>query len=385
MIKLSKRISAVTPSGTIMLDQLAKQLITTGKPVINLTAGELSNNPDAQVITVAQQALQQDCHHYSAVAGMPLLREAIANYLLETQQLAYQPNQILITNGVKQAIYTCLQGLLNEGDEVIILLPAWVSYIEQIKLAGGKPVFVHTTATFHLDSSAIARAITPKTKGVIINSPNNPTGAVYSKFELQELVPIIQQHQLWVLSDEVYEQLYFTKEHKPCSIATLLPDQTIIVNGISKCSAMTGWRLGFIAAPVFLINALTALQSHLCGNVANIVQIAAKTAITLIPKTSARYRASLNKQRTAIKQWVKQETRITLQLPQGAFYAFINITSVTTDSVVFCERLLAKYQVALVPGKFFGQDGFVRLSFTKAVPMLQTALERLTQCLDDYK
>lgn len=383
MIKLSRRLMALQPSATIKLDYQAKTLIAEGKDIINLTAGELDFAPLLEVIDAAQQAIAVN-HHYSPVAGLPELRDAVVKYLAQRHQLHYTTNQIVITNGVKQALYSCLQALVQDNDEVIVLVPAWVSYTEQIQLAGGKAVSVETTSDFQIDFTRLTQAVTPKTVGLIINYPNNPTGAIYPEVDLQKIAALAKQYNLWVISDEVYEQLVYTEQATYRSFAHFLPEQTIIVNGVSKSGALTGWRLGFVAAPVELATALAGLQSHLCGNVANVVQYTAVKAFQLAEQASTQFRSSLMVRRQLVLDWVQSQSKLALVPPQGAFYCFINITQVTEDAVEFCERLLNRFGVALVPGNCFGRSGYVRLSFAQDNVLLQQALVRIQQCLESY-
>lgn len=383
MIKLSHRLATLEPSGTIRLDSQAKALLAQGKDIINLTAGELDFSPLPAVLQAAHDAIAIN-HHYSPVAGLPELRTAVVEYLARRHQLEYQSNQIVITNGVKQALYSCLQTLVQENDEVIVLLPAWVSYTEQIKLAGGKAVPVDTTADFQIDSTRLAQAVTSRTVGIIINYPNNPTGAMYSEADLKKVAALAKQHNLWVISDEVYEQLVYTTDNTYTSFAHFLPEQTIIVNGVSKSGALTGWRLGFVAGPTAVTKALTDLQSHLCGNVANVVQYTGVVALQLADQASQEFRASLAIRRQLVIDWVATQARLSLIPPHGAFYCFINISQVTADATEFCERLLQQFGVALVPGDCFGRSGYVRLSFAQDNTLLQQALKRFSKCLESY-
>ncbi len=382
MIKLADRLKQVQSSSTIRLDAQAKALLAAGKDVINLTAGELDLPPHPEVLAAAAAAVSLN-HCYSPVAGLPQLRQAITQYLVNRHHLRYSTDQILVTNGVKQALYSCFQALVQPQAEVIVLLPAWVSYSEQIKLAGGKPVIVQTTADFQIDVTAIAKAITSKTIGLIMNYPNNPTGAIYPNSTLKQVAELAQRHQLWVISDEVYEQLVYSNEPYT-SFAHFLPDSTMIVNGVSKSGALTGWRLGFVAGPQPLIKKLVDLQSHLSGNVANVVQYTGIAALQVAEITGQQFRQHLQKRRQLVLDWITGEKRLRATPPAGAFYYFIDIRKVTADADEFCERLLNQFGVALVSGTCFGFNGYVRLSFAQNIHLLCQALERFSRCLDSY-
>lgn len=384
MIKLSPRISSITPSQTIRIDTQAKALIAAGKPVINLSVGELDfETPDA-VLTAAHAAVDSKYNHYTPTQGLPSTRQAVQTYLQKKHGLSYDIEDIIITNGAKQAIFNSVQALVGKDDEVLIPAPYWVSYTEQIRFAGGVPVAVDTTDTFQLNMTALKNALTPKTKGIIINYPNNPTGAVYPEADLQTLAEFCIQHDLWIISDEIYECLVYADATPFVSFAKFAPDRTVIVNGVSKSGAMTGWRLGYAAGPRNIINAINAFQSHVTGNVANIVQLTAEEALAVSNSSKDTFLTELEKRRQLVINWSLQQTEIQLVPPDGAFYAFFDITAITNDSEEFCDRLLNTHYVALIPGKFFGKEGYVRLSFANSLHNVETALQRMTECIVSY-
>lgn len=374
-MRLADRVQAITPSPTIVLDTQAKAWLAQGKPVINLTAGEL----DFAVPEIVQQAVQraaaEPTNRYSAVAGLATTRQAIVQYLWQQHQLQYQPEQIVVTTGAKQALFYCFQTLVNPGDEVLVLHPAWVSYSEQIKLAGGVPVVVETAVDFQPDRQQLEPAITDRTVGLVLNYPNNPTGAVYPPATVQALAAFAKQHQLWVISDEIYEQLVYDDTVFQ-SFGRVYPE-AIIVNGISKAAAVTGWRLGYVAGPHAIIEAITTLQSHGSGNVSNVMQAAFAPGLLLPVDIRQQWLQTLHERRALIMAWVKQHPAVQLVPPAGAFYCFVDLRQLTHDSVAFCQELLAQAYVALVPGKYFGREGFVRLSFANRTALIQEALERL--------
>lgn len=382
MIKLSARANVVTPSQTIQLDSRAKALQATGVPIINLTAGELDFETPNVVIEYARNSLTQQHNHYSPPQGIPEVREEISAYLTQRYQLSYTPEQIIVSNGAKQALFIGIQALVSPGDEVLIIEPGWVSYREQIQLCGGVPVPVAATTDFQLDLQAIQAVISSRTVGIIINYPNNPTGAVYTAQQLESLVSIVQNHDIWVISDEMYaELLYDTTSF--VSFGNLAPEHTIVINGVSKVGAMTGWRVGWACGPRAVIQAMTALQSHVSGNVNNLAQLAAAEALRQIDTYLPQWLETLHRRRSSITTWV-QSTQLGLHIPAGAFYCFIDISSCTQDSVEFCERLLENYHVALVPGIYFGREAHVRLSFAKSSESLEQACTALQKCIASY-
>lgn len=382
MIKLSERAKAVTPSQTIQLDSRAKALQATGVPIINLTAGELDFETPDTVIEYARTTLTQQHNHYSPPQGIPEVREAISQYLTRRYQLSYTLEQVIVSNGAKQALFIATQALVSPGDEVLIIQPGWVSYREQIQLCGGVPVPVETTTDFQLDSEAIQAAITLRTVGIIINYPNNPTGAVYSAEQLKSLAAIVQNHNIWVISDEMYAELLYDNTQF-ISFGSLAPEHTIVINGVSKVGAMTGWRVGWACGPVAVIKAMIALQSHVSGNVNNLAQLAAAEALRQIDTYLPHWLETLQQRRNIITEWI-HSTQLGLHMPAGAFYCFIDISSCTEDSVEFCERLLENYHVALVPGIYFGREAYVRLSFAKSNESLEQACVGLQKCIASY-
>ena len=270
-----------TISQTIALDTQAKALLAAGQDVINLSVGELDFSALPAVQQPVSQAALADSNHYSPVAGLLAARQAVCTYEQRQHGVTYTPDQILITNGAKQALATIFLTLVEPGDEVIILQPAWVSYAEQIKLAGGVPVSVETTDQFQPDLVAIQSATTHRTVGIILNHPNNPTGAVYSRMVLQQIADLAKQQHWWVVSDEIYEHIVYDGM-KFVSFPSLYSN-TIVVNGLSKAAAVTGWRVGYAAGPKDVITAMTAIQSHLTGNVCTPAQRAALAALSLPP------------------------------------------------------------------------------------------------------
>lgn len=355
-----------TISQTIALDTQAKALLAAGHAVANLSVGELDFSAPVALQQAVALAAQGATNRYSPVAGLPAAKQAIVDYERQQHKVTYTLDQILISNGAKQALAVAFQALVGMGDEVIILQPAWVSYIEQIKLAGGVPVSVETTEQFLPDLTAIAQAITPRTKGLVINYPNNPTGAVYDQALLQRLAELAAQHGWWVISDEIYEHIIYDGATFS-SFATVYPN-TVVVNGISKAAAVTGWRVGYAAGPTDIITAMTAWQSHLTGNVSNVMQAAVEPGLRL--GFPAAWLDELQQRRQLVVH------ALGVPAPAGAFYVFVDIRRFGLDSVTFCQRLLHEQYLAVVPGIYFGREGFVRVSFATSTEKLQVALER---------
>lgn len=384
MINISQRVGSISPSQTIQIDTQAKALLAAGKSVINLSVGELDFETPDNVLTAAHQAVNAKLNHYTPTQGLPETRQAICSYLLDQHQLNYEIDNIIVTNGGKQAIFVAIQVLVNPGDEVLVPIPAWVSYSEQIRFAGGMPVNVKTTDLFELDFEALEKACTSHTKGIIINYPNNPTGAVYTEQDLQTLADFCAEHDLWVISDEIYECLVYPGSVSFRSFAQYATDRTVVINGVSKSGAMTGWRCGYAAGPAHIIKAMNALQSHLTGNVANVVQLTAQEALQTSRQNAQYFLTQLEPRRQLVMHWVGTQPNLRLVPPAGAFYCFIDIRLIANDSEEFCERLLHDHYVALVPGKFFSQEGFVRLSFANSFNRVETALQRLADYIATY-
>lgn len=383
MIKIARRVEELEASQTIQLDTQAKALVAAGQPVINLTAGELDMETPEVVLLAAEQAIRNKHNHYTAPEGMLSVRQAAQHYLSIHSDLEYTPDEIIITNGAKQALYSAIQTLVNPDDEVLIPMPGWVSYIQQVRLAGGIPVAVETDDQFRLTQQALDMAVTEATAGIIINSPNNPTGVVLSPEQLHMIAAFSQKHHLWVISDEIYDRLLY--DDVSChSIAKFYKEYTVVVNGVSKSGAMTGWRVGCAAGPVEVIAAMKKLQSHLAGNVCAIAQLAGEAAFGLDDTVLQPTLQELVRRRQLVIDWVAQHAQLDLIVPQGAFYCFINVSQVTGDSEKFCAELLAQQHVALVPGKYFGRDGFVRLSFANSFDVLSEALERIDLFMNTY-
>jgi len=368
MATLSRRITQVSPSLTLSINAKAKALKAQGLDVISLSAGEPDFDTPEFIKESAIDALRKGVTKYTPAEGTLELRKAIASKLKRDQGLNYLPDQIVVSSGAKHSIFNLFQVLLNEGDEVLIPSPYWLSYPEMVTLSGGKNVFLETTegSEFKMSASDLERAVTPRTKILVLNSPQNPTGAVYRKKELEALIPVLLKHpQVWILSDEIYEKLIYDGETH-VSIAQLHPEiarRTLLVNGASKAYAMTGWRLGYSACPREIAEAVSTYQSHTTSNPTSFAQSGGVTALEKGEAEVAKMREVFEKRRNLFVSELNKIPKLKAFNPQGAFYVFVNIEAAGLDSMKFTERLLDEARVAVVPGKVFGSGRHVRLSF----------------------
>lgn len=368
-------------SPTLSLNNQIKQMSSSGKQVFNLTAGE----PDYPVSPAIKENVLKNINEnkYAPSAGLPSLRSAIA----ENSARWYGADWIgvkntIVTAGVKPALYTILLSLLNKGDEVIILTPAWVSYSHMIELCGGKCVYVPLNDQNDIDATSLNKAITPRTKAIIINSPHNPTGAIFSKNALDEVALLTNKHRIYVIADDIYNRITYG----PCPKITgsnFDKNYLIITNGFSKSHALMGWRIGYIIAHEELISKLIAITSHILGNASLPSQYAALSALTE-PDVPA-FMADLSEKRSLVTNALDAMPQLSYNTPGGAFYFFINIRKITPDSNSWCEQLLAETGVALVPGDAFLAPGFVRLSYAVSREVLEQALKKLNEFVRKQK
>ncbi|QNG61471.1 pyridoxal phosphate-dependent aminotransferase [Metabacillus idriensis] len=385
-MKLADRVSALTPSSTLAITAKAKELKAAGHDVIGLGAGEPDFNTPQFIIDAAIQAMNEGQTKYTPSGGLAELKKEIIGKFQNDQGLTYKPNEIIVCTGAKHALYTLFQVLLNEGDEVIIPAPYWVSYPEQVKLADGVPVYVEALeeSQFKMTPEQLRAAITEKTKAVVINSPSNPTGMLYSKEELEELGRICLDHNVLIVSDEIYEKLIYD-DNKHVSIAEIseeLKQQTIIINGVSKSHSMTGWRIGYAAGNEQIIGAMTNLASHSTSNPTSIAQYASIAAYAGSQEPVEEMRKAFEERLNIIYDKLVSIPGITCLKPQGAFYLFPNAkqaAEITGFASVddFVEALLEKEKVALVPGSGFGAPDNVRLSYATSLQTIEEALVRI--------
>ncbi len=377
---LTQRIQAVGPSSTLRITALAKQMKAQGKNVVNLAAGEPDFDTPPHIKEAAIQAIREGFTKYTPTTGIPELKAAIATTLARDLKLSYRPEQIAVTCGAKQALYNIFQVLVQTGDEVLIPSPYWVSYPEMIRLAGATPVEVRTEPSqgFRLDAKAVERACTSRTRCLILNSPSNPTGAVLDETRLKEIGKVVSDRGLWVVSDEIYSRLVYGVSHR--SIAAVSPDltqRTILVDGVSKAYAMTGWRIGYIAGPAEVVEATGRLQDHSTSNPASISQRAALAALTGDQAPVQQMAVEFEKRRDFLVAQLAKIPKISAVKPEGAFYCFVDISATGMKSTPFVENLLQESHVATIPGEGFGWDTHIRLSFATGMEDIQEGLDRL--------
>ncbi len=389
MERLAKRIGTIAPSLTLSVSAKAKAMKAAGENVINFGAGEPDFNTPEYIIAAAEEALSRGFTKYTPSSGLPALRSAICEKFMRDNQLEYEPSQVIVSNGAKHSIFNACFALLNEGDEVIIPAPYWLTYPEVVKVCGGVPVFVRASKKtgFKITPEQLRAAITPKTKLFIFNSPNNPTGAVYSEEETKALAAVCREAGIFVLSDEIYEKLVYG-DAKPYSMAACpgMKDLTITVNGVSKTYAMTGWRIGYLAAPRDIAKAIDSFQSHATSNANSIAQYAAIRALDSPEASVEEMVARFARRRQAMIARIAEMEGVYCVIPDGAFYAMLVVGGLygksfgdyrITDSVSFSECLLETAKVALVPGKAFGADDCVRISYSLSMKDMLDGLERI--------
>lgn len=390
-IKLAQRVKALTPSSTLAITAKAKELKDAGQDVIGLGAGEPDFNTPQHIIDAAIKSMNEGHTKYTATAGLPALKKEISEKFKKDQGLDYEASEIIVANGAKHALYTLFQVILDEGDEVIIPIPYWVSYPEQVKLAGGVPVYVEGSEEndFKITPEQLASAITERTKAVIINSPSNPTGVLYTEEELKALGQICLDKEVLIVSDEIYEKLIYGNS-KHVSIAGLSPelkDHTIIINGVSKSHSMTGWRIGYAAGNKEIIKAMTNLASHSTSNPTTPAQYGAIAAYAGPQDAVEEMRQAFEERLNIIYDKLVAVPGFQCVKPQGAFYLFPNAKKAaeltgfeTVDA--FAEALLEEAKVAVIPGSGFGAPNNIRLSYATSLELLEKAVERIHQFVE---
>ncbi len=391
-LKISRIIQALEPSATMAMAAKAKELKAAGRKVYDLSLGEPDFTTPEHICQAAVNAMKAGHTHYTVASGIPELKKAVADQYKSVHGLEYAPAQVVIANGAKHAIHNVFTVLLDPGDEVIIPAPYWVSYAELVKLTGAVPVIVDTPQenNFKLTPEMLVKAVTKKTKALLLCSPSNPTGSMYSAEELGALADVAVEKNLLVISDEIYERLIYGG-HKFASFATVrqgLQDRTILINGVSKTYAMTGWRIGWSIAPLNVSKAIADLQSQETSNPCSISQYAALAAITGPQDCVATMCAEFAKRREFVRNRIAKIPGVSCSEIAGAFYAFINIkkhlgrpyNGVQIDnSSQWCLELLAKKGVASVMGSAFGAEGYARLSFAASMPNLEAALDLIEE------
>jgi aspartate aminotransferase len=387
--KISARAAALSPSLTLAIDSKAKQMKADGQDVVGFGAGEPDFDTPKHIKDAAIKALNDGFTKYTPASGIPELRQAIADKFKKENGLTYKPSQIIVSCGGKHSCYNVILATCQEGDEVIIPAPYWLSYPEMVKLASAKPVIVQTSdkTEFKITPEQLRAAITPRTRLFILNSPSNPTGSVYTPDEIKALGDICVEKGVLIMSDEIYEHLlYDGASHK--SVASFSPahfEHTIIVHGFAKAWSMTGWRLGWLAAPEPIAKAIDAIQSHSTSNPTSFAQKGAVVALTGSQEHLPLWLAEFNKRRTFAWNKLNSIPNVSCVNVKGAFYLFPNIAKSGLNSTDFCARLLESEKVAAVPGIAFGADDYIRLSYATSMANIEKGLERLERFVGSLK
>ncbi|HEY8487865.1 MAG TPA: pyridoxal phosphate-dependent aminotransferase [Thermaerobacter sp.] len=391
---LSARARGIQPSVTITIDARAKELKAAGEQVINLSAGEPDFPTPRHVREAAKAAIDAGFTRYTPAAGIAELRRAIAQKHRRDNGLEYAEDEIVVSAGGKHALFNAFMAICDSGDQVIIPAPYWVSYPEMVRLAGGEPVIVETgpETGFKLTPEALRRALTPRSRALILNSPSNPTGTVYTRQELDDLAAVAAEAGLWMVTDELYEHLIYEGEH--VSVAALRPEyreRVILINGVSKAYAMTGWRIGWAAAPRPVARAMAAIQSQATSSVNSIAQKAAVAALTGPQDDVAAMRDEYRQRRDLLVEGLSRLPGVEVLRPAGAFYVYPSVRGLlgreiggrrAGDDVALAEVLLEAARIAVVPGTAFGTPGYLRLSYATSRSDLEEALRRLERLLE---
>lgn len=395
---LSKKALDISPSMTLAIDAKAKKMKAEGVDVIGFGAGEPDFNTPQYIINAGIEALNKGITRYTPSSGMPDLKKAITEKLKNDQGLDYNPSQIVVSNGGKHSLFNAFQAILNPGDEVLIPSPYWVSYPEMVKMAYAVPVFVETSESngFKMTVDDLNKKLTDKTKILVINSPCNPTGAVYSSEELRKIADFAIKNDLYVISDEIYEKLVYGGVKHTC-IATLGEDikkRTIVMNGMSKAFAMTGWRIGYVACDEKIAKVITNIQSHSTSNPNSIAQYASITALRGPKDDLNKMVKEFGKRRDILIDLINGIDGLSCKKPDGAFYAFANISKilgkslngkVVKSSLDFADMLLDDQKVAVVPGCAFGDDNYIRLSYATSSDNINEGLSRIKKFVEKLK
>ena len=382
-MELAHRATILTPSLTLSIDSKAKAMKAEGIDVCSFGAGEPDCDTPEHIKAAAMASIDGGFTKYTPSSGIPELRQAIADKFKHDNHIDYKPSQIIVSNGAKHSCYNAILAVCQPGDEVIIPAPYWLSYPEMVRLAGAEPVIVQTTEAnnWKMTPEDFEDAMTPRTKMVIINSPGNPTGSVYSKAELEALVDIAAEEDICILSDEIYEKLtYDGAEHvSVASLSQKAYDLTITINGFSKAYAMTGWRLGYMGAPEAVAKAIDAIQSHSTSNPCSFAQKGGLAALKGDQTPVEEMRQEFDLRRQYMVERLRSIPRVSVVEPKGAFYVLANISQFGLNSSNFAERLLTKHHVAVVPGVAFGDDRTVRLSYATGLDTIKKGLDRIEE------
>ena len=379
-MEISARAAQLSPSLTLSIDSKAKAMKAEGIDVCGFGAGEPDFDTPEHIKAAAIAALESGFTKYTPSAGLPELRQAIAEKLETDNQVSYRPSQVVVSSGAKHSCYNAILATCQPGDEVLIPSPYWVSYPDMVRLAGAEPVIVQTSERngWKMRASDFENAMTPRTKMVILNTPGNPTGSVYTREELEGIVEVATEEDIYILADEIYEKLVYddTKHVSVASISKEAYDLTITVNGFSKAYAMTGWRLGYLAAPEAVAKAVDNIQSHSTSHPCSFAQKGALAALKGDQQGLADMRDEFAMRRDYMFDRITKIPNITAVKPQGAFYILVNVSQLGLSSQNFADRLLSKANVAVVPGAAFGDDRTVRLSYATSIDIIKKGLDR---------
>lgn len=389
-MELSRKAQAIEPSLTLAITAKAKEMKEKGIDVISFSAGEPDFNTPKNIINAAIKAMEDGNTKYTSVNGILQLREAICKKFKDDNGLEYNPSQIVVSTGAKQSLANTFLAILNPGDEVIVSTPYWVSYPELIKLADGKPVFVEgdEKSNYKFTKENLEKAVTAKTKAIVLNTPNNPTGTIYNKEELEVIADFAKKYDIIIISDEMYEKLIYDNENH-ISIASLSKDayeRTIVINGLSKSYAMTGWRIGYCAASEKIAKLMISIQSHVTSNVCSITQYAALEALSGPQDEITKIINEFEKRRNYMINRIESIDNLSIVKPKGAFYIMINIENclgkeingkILNDSMEFCASLLENEKLAVIPGKAFGLNNYIRVSYATSMEAIKEGLNRI--------
>ena len=393
MENISDRVNCLSPSATIAMNQKSRDLQAKGINVINLSVGEPDFFTPDHIKAAAKKAIDDNFSFYPPVAGFPDLKKAVADKFKRENNLEYTPEQIIVSCGAKHSLANAMMSLVNEGDEVIIPAPYWVSYLEQVKLCGGVPVVIQARFdnNFKITPKQLESAISPKTKALLLCSPSNPTGAVYSRPELRALADVLAKHdRIMIISDEIYEHINFIGGHETIAQFADMKERTVLINGVSKAYAMTGWRIGYMAAPLWLVKACDKLQGQTTTGATTISQKAAAAALTGDQSCVSEMNTAFKRRKELVVKLVREIPDLEIYDPDGAFYVFPKIDKYygktfngtpVKNSTDICLYLLDQAHIATVPGDAFGDDSCIRISFATSDDKLVEAMKRMKYAL----
>ena len=382
-ISLPQRAKRIKPSATLAIMAKAKEMKEQGIDILSLSAGEPDCDTPEHIKTEAIHQIKSGFTKYTATSGIPELKKAICEKLQKDNKLAFLPENILVSSGAKQALYNLIAVLVDKGDEVLLTDPCWVSYEEMVKLAEGSCIFLPTNEYGKITAEIIEQKITPKTKVLILNSPSNPTGVVYTQKNLEEIAKVCLKYNIFVISDEIYEKLiYDVPYYSIAQVSEAMKKQTAVVNGVSKAYSMTGWRIGYAAAEKEIITAASALQGHTTANPNSIAQKAAVAAIAGPQECIEEMKKIYKERRDYILQRLNKIEGVSAQKPDGAFYIFPDMSEIMkkknmSTTAEFCDKLLSEKQVAVIPGSAFGANTCIRISYAADIETIRKALDRI--------